>query len=39
MEYVTEKDGSIPTEKMISEFREILELLGAEVKKSASSQA
>ena len=39
MEYVTEKDGSIPTEKMISEFREILELLGEEVKKSASSQA
>lgn len=39
MKHVTEKDGSIPTEKMISEFREILELLGSEVKKSESSQA
>lgn len=39
MEHVKEKDGSIPAEKMISEFKEILEKLGEEVKKSTSSQA
>lgn len=38
MKHVKEKDGFIPTAKMVSEFREILESLGAEVKKSASSQ-
>jgi hypothetical protein len=38
MEHVKEKDGSIPAEKMINEFREILDLLGAKVKKLASSQ-
>ena len=38
MEHVKEKDGSIPAEKMINEFREILELLGEKVKKSGSSQ-
>ena len=39
MEHVTEKDGSIPAEKMITEFKEILEKLGDAVKKSQSSQA
>ena len=39
MEHVKEKDGSIPAEKMINEFREILDKLGDAVKKSASSQA
>lgn len=38
MEHVKEKDGSIPAEKMINEFREIMELLGEKVKKLASSQ-
>lgn len=38
MEHVKEDDGSIPAEKMINEFREILTLLGEKVKKSASSQ-
>lgn len=38
MEHVKEKDGSIPAEKMVNEFREILELLGAKVKKLESSQ-
>lgn len=37
MEHVKEEDGSIPSDKMISEFREILVLLGEKVKKSASS--
>ena len=38
MEHVKEKNGAIPTEKVISEFREILELAGEEIKKSQSSQ-
>ena len=37
MDHVKEEDGSIPSEKVISEFREILVLLGEKVKKSASS--
>lgn len=39
MEHVTDKNDYIPTERMIEEFKEILELLGDEVKKSESSQA
>lgn len=39
MSHVTEKDGTIPSEKMITEFKEILEILGQKVKKSESSQA
>ena len=39
MEHVKEKDGSIPADKMIEEFKEILEKLGEKVKKSESSQA
>ena len=39
MDHVSEKDGSIPSEKMIEEFKEILEILGEKVKKSESSQA
>lgn len=39
MDHVKEKNGAIPAEKMISEFKEILEAIGEEVKKSASSQA
>lgn len=38
MDHVKEKDGSIPSEKIISEFREILEQIGQSVKKSQSSQ-
>ena len=38
MDHVKEKSGAIPTEKVISEFREILDLAGAEIKKSQSSQ-
>ena len=38
MEHVKEKDGTIPTPKMIAEFKEILDLIGAEAKKSESSQ-
>lgn len=38
MEHVKEKSGTIPTEKVISEFKEILDLAGAEIKKSQSSQ-
>ena len=38
MEHVKEKDGSYPAEKMIDEFRDILESLGEVIKKSASSQ-
>ncbi len=38
MEHIKEKDGSYPVEKMIIEFREILEHLGDVLKKSSSSQ-
>ena len=38
MDHVKEKDGSIPSEKIISEFKEILEQVGQNVKKSLSSQ-
>lgn len=38
MDHVMEKDGSIPSEKILSEFREILEQIGQSVKKSQSSQ-
>lgn len=41
MEHIKEKDGSYPCEKMIEEFRQILEALGKdlkEIKKSESSQ-
>lgn len=38
MDHVKEESGAIPTEKVISEFKEILELAGAEIKKSQSSQ-
>lgn len=36
--HVTDKQGIIPTEKILSEFKEIMTLMGAEVKKSKSSQ-
>lgn len=39
MEHVTDKDGIVDTEAMISEFKEIVLLMGEEVKKSRSSQA
>lgn len=38
MDHVKDEDDFISSELMISEFREILGLLGEEVKKSASSQ-
>lgn len=38
MEHVKEKDGSYPAEKMINEFREILESVSVDIKKSSSSQ-
>lgn len=38
MNHVKESDGSIPSSKVISEFREILDLMGKELKKSQSLQ-
>lgn len=38
MEHITDKDGNIPAESLINEFREIQELMGEELKKSQSSQ-
>lgn len=38
MDHVMEKDGSIPSERIISEFRDILDQVGQNVKKSSSSQ-
>lgn len=37
-EHVKDKQGIIPTEKIVSEFKEIITQLGAEAKKSKSSQ-
>ena len=36
--HVTDKDGNIPAEALIDEFREIQELMTEEIKKSKSSQ-
>ena len=38
MEHITDKDGNIPADSLINEFREIQELMGEELKKSQSSQ-
>lgn len=38
MEHLADKDGIVPTDKVIAEFREVLFAIGAEVKKSQSSQ-
>ena len=37
MEHVKDKKGIYPTDRILSEFREIMDLLGAEAKKSESS--
>lgn len=37
MEHIADEDGIIDSEKMISEFKEIIVLMGAEVKKSQPS--
>ena len=39
MDHITDKDGNMPADVLINEFREIQELLGEELKKSQSSQA
>lgn len=39
MEHVKDDDGMIPAEKIISEFKEIMTLMGEKVKKSGHSQA
>ena len=38
MEHVKTKDGIYPSDKMLIEFREIMDLVGSEAKKSQSSQ-
>lgn len=38
MAHVTDKDGNIPAEAIINEFREIQELMAEELKKSQSSR-
>ena len=38
MEHVKEKDGTIPTSRILEEFKEVLVLIGNEAKKSQSSQ-
>ena len=38
MAHVTDKDGYIPAETLINEFREIQELMAEELKKSQSSR-
>ena len=38
MEHIKDKDGNIPADSLINEFREIQELMGEELKKSQSSQ-
>lgn len=37
MKHVQDKKGIYPTDKILAEFREIMDLLGAETKKSGSS--
>lgn len=38
MEHVTDKDGIVDSSKLLAEFKEILQLASAELKKSQSSQ-
>lgn len=37
MEHLTDKDGNIPTESIINEFKEIMQRAGDQIKKSQSS--
>lgn len=39
MDHVKDEKGNVPAEKVISEFKEIMNLLGDKVKKSGHSQA
>ena len=38
MKHVAEEDGTVPSERMISEFKEIMQLMGEKIKKSKHSQ-
>lgn len=38
MKHVTDKDGNVDGGLLLAEFREVLQLAGAEIKKSQSSQ-